>query len=173
MKMKMKNIDETIYIIQYPEGELSVSFGILNEIPINKDNSEEKKEDKFQKRNQKKIEQLKKKNIDINNLYEINKEFNYSEDNPVFYLKENMRALDKYPWPMTTKQIVKLIQREEIPYENQYYLVFYFVLFQLNVFFVKLLIYLIYLNWFGPFANPFFYYLRLLNIYNLQFFLGY
>ena len=36
MKMKMKNIDETIYIIQYPEGELSVSFGILNGIAKDK-----------------------------------------------------------------------------------------------------------------------------------------
>ena len=29
-------IDKTIYIIQYPEGELSVSYGILNNICIDK-----------------------------------------------------------------------------------------------------------------------------------------
>ena len=29
-----------------------------------------------------------------------------------------MKALDKYPWPMSTKQIVKLIQDQEIPYDN-------------------------------------------------------
>ena len=29
-------IDETIYIIQYPEGKLSVSYGILKDIPVDK-----------------------------------------------------------------------------------------------------------------------------------------
>ena len=82
-----------------------------------KSDSEEKK-DKYNERNKKKIEELKKKNIDIENIYEINKVFNYSKDNPVFYLKENKNALDKYPWPMSTKQIVNLIEKDNIPYEN-------------------------------------------------------
>ena len=78
----------------------------------------EEKEDKYNKRNKEKIEELKKKNIDIENIYEINKVFNYSKDNPVFYLKENRCALDKYPWPLSTKQIVKIIEKENILYEN-------------------------------------------------------
>ena len=30
-------VDKTLYIIQYPEGELSVSYGILNNIYLNKE----------------------------------------------------------------------------------------------------------------------------------------
>lgn len=84
----------------------------------NRSENEDKIKDKFIERNKKKKEELKKKNIVIENIYDINKEFNYSKDNPVFYLKENKCALDKYPWPMSTKQIVKLIEKDNIPYEN-------------------------------------------------------
>ena len=91
-----------------------------NEEEEDNNNSEKegKKEDKYLEKNKKKKEELKKKNIVIENIYEINKEFNYNIDNPVFYLKENKCALDKYPWPMSTKQIVKLIEKDNILYEN-------------------------------------------------------
>jgi len=75
-------------------------------------------EDKFIKKNNKKIEELKKKDIEINNIYEINKLFNYDINNPVFYLKENKQILDKYPWPLSTKQVVSIVEKNNIPYEN-------------------------------------------------------
>ena len=63
-------------------------------------------------------EDLKKKNIDINNIFEINELFDYDKDNPVFYLKENKQALDRYPWPLSTKQIVSIIEKENLDYHE-------------------------------------------------------
>jgi hypothetical protein len=60
----------------------------------------------------------KKQSIDLDNIYDINKEFNYNIDNPVFYLKENKFIIDKYPWPLSTKQVASIVKRENIPYEN-------------------------------------------------------
>ena len=86
----------------------------INEEKARKDSFE----DKFIKKNNKKIEDLKKKDIEINNIYEINKLFNYDINNPVFYLKENKQILDKYPWPLSTKQVVRIVEENNIPYEN-------------------------------------------------------
>ena len=36
IELNEEYIDETIYIIQYPEGELSVLYGILNNIYVDK-----------------------------------------------------------------------------------------------------------------------------------------
>jgi hypothetical protein len=36
----------------------------------------------------------------------------------VFYLKENRAVLDKYPWPLSTKQVASIVEKEKIPYEN-------------------------------------------------------
>jgi len=63
-------------------------------------------------------EDLKKKNIDINNIFEINELFDYDKDNPVFYLKENKQALDRYPWPLSTKQIKSIIEKENLDYHE-------------------------------------------------------
>ena len=86
----------------------------------NEDNNDEYNnyEEKEKERNNKRKEELKKKNIDIKNIYEINKEFNYNIDNPVFYLKEDKNVLDKYPWPLSTKQIESIIEKNNIPYEK-------------------------------------------------------
>ena len=86
----------------------------------NEDNNDEYNnyEEKEKERNNKRKEELKKKNIDIKNIYEINKDFNYNIDNPVFYLKEDKNVLDKYPWPLSTKQIESIIEKNNIPYEK-------------------------------------------------------
>ena len=73
---------------------------------INNDDINEKEKE----RNNKKKEELKRKNITIENIYEINEQFNYNKDNPVFYLKEDKAALDKYPWPLSSKQIHKSLE---------------------------------------------------------------
>ena len=73
---------------------------------------------KYQERIENEKEELKKKNIDINNIFEINELFDYNIDNPVFYLKENKQALDRYPWPLSTKQIVSIIQKENLDYNE-------------------------------------------------------
>ena len=85
----------------------------------NEENEEiNKEEDKVNKRTTKEKEELKKKNIELENIFDINKEFNYDKDNPVFYLRENKMAMDKYPWPLSTKQIVNIIKKDNIPYKN-------------------------------------------------------
>ena len=73
---------------------------------------------KYQDRITKVKEDLKKKSIDINNIFEINELFDYDKDNPVFYLKENKQVLDRYPWPLSTKQIVSIIQKENLDYNE-------------------------------------------------------
>ena len=73
---------------------------------------------KYQERITKGKEDLKKKSIDINNIFEINELFDYDKDNPVFYLKENKQVLDRYPWPLSTKQIVSIIQKENLDYNE-------------------------------------------------------
>ena len=73
---------------------------------------------KNEQKNSKKIDELKKKGIELDNIYDINNEFNYDIDNPVFYLKENRAVLDKYPWPLSTKQVASIVEKEKIPYEN-------------------------------------------------------
>ena len=98
----------------------------LNENKEEKGKNEEKeekkekkeKESKFEKRTRKKKEQLKKKNIDIQNIYEINKEFKINAHSPLFYLRENKAPLDKYPWPLSSSQIVKIVEDNNIPYES-------------------------------------------------------
>ena len=61
---------------------------------------------------------LKKKSIDINNIFEINDLFDYDKDNPVFYLKENKQVLNRYPWPLSTKQLVSIIKKENLDYNE-------------------------------------------------------
>lgn len=84
------------------------------------DDNEDMDEDiiKYNEIIKKKKEDLKIKNIDINNIFEINELFDYDKDNPVFYLKENKQALDRYPWPLSTKQIVSIIQKENLDYNE-------------------------------------------------------
>ena len=102
---------------------------VNNDIEDNIDNKDEKKDEikglfnsideiKYQERITKEIEDLKKKSIDINNIFEINELFDYDKDNPVFYLKENKQVLDRYPWPLSTKQIVSIIQKENLDYNE-------------------------------------------------------
>ena len=63
-------------------------------------------------------EKLKKLNIDINNIYEINNKFNYSKDLPVFYIREEQKSFDNYPIPLSTNQLVEMIQKNNIPFES-------------------------------------------------------
>ena len=85
----------------------------------NEENDNEQKEEEDNHEIIKPIEkEPKKQSIDLNNIYEINEEFNYNIDNPVFYLKENKSIIDKYPWPLSTKQVASIVKRENIPYEN-------------------------------------------------------
>ena len=79
---------------------------------------EEEMKKKYEEKNKKKIEKLKEKGIEIDNIYDINKEFNYDMDKPVFYLKENRAKLNKYPEPLSTKQVADIVKRNNIPYEN-------------------------------------------------------
>ena len=94
-----------------------------NSINMDKDEKtqnekKEKKESKFEKRNREKKEKLKKKNIEIKNIYEINTKFNMNAYSPLFYLRENKAPLDKYPWPLSSSQIVKIVEENNIPYES-------------------------------------------------------
>jgi len=73
---------------------------------------------KYHERITKEKEDLKKKSIDINNIFEINDLFDYNRDNPVFYLKENKQVLNRYPWPLSTKQLVSIIQKENLDYNE-------------------------------------------------------
>jgi hypothetical protein len=98
---------------------------VNNDIEDNINNKDEIKgiynnidEIKYQERITKRKEDLKKKSIDINNIFEINELFDYDKDNPVFYLKENKQVLDRYPWPLSTKQIVSIIQKENLDYNE-------------------------------------------------------
>ena len=98
---------------------------VNNDIEDNINNKDEIKgiynnidEIKYQERITKGKEDLKKKSIDINNIFEINELFDYDKDNPVFYLKENKQVLDRYPWPLSTKQIVSIIQKENLDYNE-------------------------------------------------------
>ena len=98
---------------------------VNNDIKDNINNKDEIKgiynnidEIKYQERITKGKEDLKKKSIDINNIFEINELFDYDKDNPVFYLKENKQVLDRYPWPLSTKQIVSIIQKENLDYNE-------------------------------------------------------
>ena len=63
-------------------------------------------------------EKLKKLNIDINNIYEINNKFNYSKDLPVFYIREEQKSFDNYPIPLSTNQLVEMIKKNNIPFEE-------------------------------------------------------
>ena len=98
---------------------------VNNDIEDNINNKDEIKgiynnidEIKYQERITKGKEDLKKKSIDINNIFEINELFDYDKDNPVFYLKENKQVLDRYPWPLSTKQIVSIIKKENLDYNE-------------------------------------------------------
>ena len=73
---------------------------------------------KYHERIKKEKDDLKKKSIDINNIFEINDLFDYNIDNPVFYLKENKQVLNRYPWPLSTKQLVSIIQKENLDYNE-------------------------------------------------------
>ena len=104
----------------YDEEQNGIDKDEEEEEKENEDNNDEYNnyEEKEKERNNKRKEELKKKNIDIKNIYEINKDFNYNIDNPVFYLKEDKNVLDKYPWPLSTKQIESIIEKNNIPYEK-------------------------------------------------------
>lgn len=56
-------------------------------------------------------------NIDIDNIYEINKKFDYDRDLPIFYVKEKYEG-DGYPWPVSTNKIKSMIQKDKVPYKD-------------------------------------------------------
>ena len=55
-------------------------------------------------------------NLDIDNIFEINKKFNYSKDLPVFYIKEkdNYNDNEDYKGPLSTNEIKKLIRHKKM-----------------------------------------------------------
>ena len=66
----------------------------------------------------KKQDELKKQNININNIYDINNKFNYNKNNPVFYILEDKKPPDTYPSPLSTNKLIKLIKDKNISYES-------------------------------------------------------
>ena len=52
--------------------------------------------------------------LEIENIFEINKKFNYPKDSPVFYLREDTSSTDLYPTPLSTKEIQNLLKNREI-----------------------------------------------------------
>jgi len=66
------------------------------------------------KRKQKNI---KKEVFDINYIYDINNKFHYNKDSPLFYILEKGKEFNYHPTPLSSKQLVKLIQEENIPYD--------------------------------------------------------
>ena len=66
------------------------------------------------KRKQKNI---KKEVFDINYIYEINNKFHYNKDSPLFYILEKGKEFNYHPTPLSSKQLVKLIREENIPYD--------------------------------------------------------
>jgi len=66
----------------------------------------------------KKTIELKNDNININNIFDINKKFNYNENNPIFYIIVDKKPLDKYPKPLSSNELLKIIQKEKISYSS-------------------------------------------------------
>ena len=99
---------------------------------INKKEKEKEKEEEEKKISKQKKEKKKGNNIisdtfneisneldeqytlSIENIFEINKKFNYPKDSPVFYLREDTSNTDLFPSPLSTKEIQDLLKKREI-----------------------------------------------------------
>ena len=53
-------------------------------------------------------------NLDIENIFEINKKFNFPKDSPVFYIREDDSKNDLYPSPLSTNKIKECLKTKEI-----------------------------------------------------------
>ena len=62
--------------------------------------------------------ELKAEKLDIKNIYEINKIFNYDKENPVFYIQIENKPLNTYLAPLSTKKLEEIIKKDKIPYES-------------------------------------------------------
>ena len=71
-------------------------------------------------RNNKKRKQndLIEENISIDNIYEINKKFDYSRDSPVFYIFEDKKDFNKYSIPLSTKELFEKIKEGKIHHDS-------------------------------------------------------
>ena len=53
-------------------------------------------------------------NLEIENIFEINKKFNYPKDSPVFYIRDDSSNNDLYSYPLSTLKIKDLLKKKEI-----------------------------------------------------------
>lgn len=53
-------------------------------------------------------------NLEIENIFEINKKFNYPKDSPVFYIKDDSSNKDLYSYPLSNIEIKDLLKKRQI-----------------------------------------------------------
>ena len=52
--------------------------------------------------------------LEIENIFEVNKKFNYPKTSPIFYLRSDDTNNDLFPYPLSTNEIKDLLKKKEI-----------------------------------------------------------